>query len=175
MDKVAINNDLLFIVKKKSFRELMILKQLKYNDKLKKRCMMNEFYNDERSLSPCETIIMKAIWDKGEDISISELSEILKTKYNKDYKRTTIVTFILNLTAKGFARQYRKGRYAYVHALKSEGDYKQKLLKEQKDFWYHGNVVGVVAALCTPGEITKQEIQMIREILDDLDDSDESN
>ncbi len=140
-----------------------------------KRCVMNEFYDEERSLSPCETIIMKAIWDKGEDISISELSEVLRTKYNKDYKRTTIVTFILNLTAKGFARQYRKGRYAYVHALKSEEKYKQKILKEQKDFWYHGDASQIVAVLCTPGEVTKREIQTIREILDGLDDFDESN
>ncbi len=81
---------------------------------VEKRCVMNEFYDEERSLSPCETIIMKAVWDKGEDISISELSEVLRTKYNKDYKRTTIVTFILNLTAKGFARQYRKGRIVMV-------------------------------------------------------------
>ncbi len=84
---------------------------------------------------------MKAIWDKGEDISIPELTEVLKTKYHKDYKRTTIVTFILNLSVKGFARQYRVGRYAYVHALKSEEEYKQKLLNDYMDFWYQGDAV----------------------------------
>ena len=88
---------------------------------------MEAIYDEDRPLSTCEAIIMKAIWDKGEDISISELAEILRTRYGKDYKRTTIVTFILNLTAKGFARQYRAGRYAYVHAMKSEEEYKQKI------------------------------------------------
>ena len=101
---------------------------------------MEAIYDEDRPLSTCEAIIMKAIWDKGEDISISELAEILRTRYGKDYKRTTIVTFILNLTAKGFARQYRAGRYAYVHAMKSEEEYKQKLLEEQIDFWYKGDV-----------------------------------
>ena len=33
------------------------------------------------------------------------------------------------------------GRYAYVHALKSEEEYKQKLLKEQMDVWYQGDSV----------------------------------
>jgi Predicted transcriptional regulator len=112
---------------------------------------------------------MKAIWDKGEDISITELAETLRTKYNKDYKRTTIVTFILNLSAKGFARQYRVGRYAYVHALKSEEEYKRKLLKDQTDFWYHGDAAKVVAALCSTANITQKEIETIRGILDDLD------
>lgn len=131
---------------------------------------MDEIYTKDRPLSTCETIIMKAIWDKGEDISISELTEILKTKYNKDYKRTTIVTFILNLSAKGFARQYRKGRYAYVHALKSEEEYKERLLQEHLDFWYQGDATKVVAALCNTGKMTPEAVQRIRGMLDDLDD-----
>lgn len=128
------------------------------------------FQEEERSLSACESLVMKAIWDKGEDISIPELAEVLRTKYNKDYKRTTIVTFVLNLSAKGFARQYRVGRYAYVHALKSEEEYKQKLLKEQMDFWYQGDAVKVVAALCEAKKMSQTELQKIRWILDDLDD-----
>ena len=131
---------------------------------------MEAIYDEDRPLSTCEAIIMKAIWDKGEDISISELAEILRTRYGKDYKRTTIVTFILNLTAKGFARQYRAGRYAYVHAMKSEEEYKQKLLEEQIDFWYNGDVAKMVTALCSTEKVGRKEIDVIRGILDDLDD-----
>ena len=131
---------------------------------------MEAIYDEDRPLSTCEAIIMKAIWDKGEDISISELAEILRTRYGKDYKRTTIVTFILNLTAKGFARQYRAGRYAYVHAMKSEEEYKQKLLEEQIDFWYKGDVAKMVTALCSTEKVGRKEIDEIRGILDDLHD-----
>ncbi len=131
---------------------------------------MEEIYDEDRPLSTCEAIIMKAIWDKGEDISIPELSETLRTRYGKDYKRTTIVTFILNLTAKGFARQYRVGRYAYVHATKSEEEYMQKLLREQMDFWFHGDAAKMVTALCSCEKISKEEIRAIRRILDDLGD-----
>ena len=92
---------------------------------------MEPVYKEDCSLSTCETIIMKAIWDKGEDISITELAETLRTKYNKDYKR--------------------------------------KLLKDQTDFWYHGDAAKVVAALCSTANITQKEIETIRGILDDLD------
>lgn len=139
-------------------------------EKIREVYKMEEIYAEDRPLSTCEAIIMKAIWDKGEDISILELAETLRTKYNKDYKRTTIVTFVLNLSAKGFARQYRKGRYAYVHALKSEEEYKEKLLKEQLDFWYQGDAAKVVAALCGTGKMTPEAVQKIRGLLDDLDD-----
>ncbi len=112
---------------------------------------------------------MKAIWDKGEDISISELAETLKTKYNKDYNRTSIATFILNLSAKGYAVQYRKGRYAYVHALKSEKDHKEKLLQEHIDFWYQGDATKIVAALRDTGKMTPKAVQQVRGLLNDLD------
>lgn len=131
--------------------------------------MDNQYVEEERDLSACESIIMKAIWDKGEDISISELSEILKVKYHKEYKRTTIVTFILNLSAKGFARQYRRGRYAYVHALKSEDEYKKRLLNKYLDFWYQGDAAEVVATLYDSGKMTEEVVQKIRGALSDLD------
>lgn len=134
---------------------------------------MKEYYEEERNLSVCESIIMKAIWDKGEDISILELTEMLKTKYHKDYKRTTIATFILNLTAKGFARQYRAGRYAYVHALKSEEEYKQKLLIDLVDFWYQGDTVKVIEALVNSKEISSETIQKMKMLLDGFDRMDE--
>lgn len=131
---------------------------------------MEEFIKDEeRNLSACESIIMKAIWDKGEDISIPELIEVLRTKYHKDYKRTTVVTFILNLSAKGFARQYRIGRYAYVHALKSEEEYKQKLLTDHMDFWYQGDAAKVMAALVNSKEMSSETVQKMRGMLDGLD------
>lgn len=135
---------------------------------------MEEFAKEEeRNLSACESIIMKAIWDKGEDISISELIEVLKKKYHKDYKRTTVVTFPLNLTAKGFARQYRIGRYAYVHALKSEEEYKQKLLSDYTDFWYQGDAEKVMAAHVNSREMSLEMIQKMRGMIDGLDRLDE--
>ena len=126
--------------------------------------MESQYREEEKDLSACETLIMKAIWDKGEDISIQELLETLKVKYGKDYKRTTLVTFILNLAAKGFARHYRNGKYAYVHAIKSEEEYREKLLTEQMDS------SELVSALCKTGTMTKQDIEKIRGLLDELDD-----
>ncbi len=132
---------------------------------------MKEYYEEERDLSASESIIMKAIWGKGEDISMPELIDVLRTKYHKDYKRTTVATFILNLTAKGFARQYRRGRYAYVHALKSEEEYKQKLLNDHVDFWYQGDASKVMAALVNSKEISSETVQRMRRMLDGLDGS----
>ena len=101
-----------------------------------------DFYYDERNLSTSETVIMKAIWNNsGEtDISVPDLINILNTRYGKDYARTTVVTFLLKLSDKGFIRTYRKGKLSYVYVLKSEEDYKEKLMKEEIEFWYDGDI-----------------------------------
>lgn len=125
---------------------------------------------EERNLSGSESIVMKTIWDAGEDISVPDLMTALKVKYAKDYARTTVQTFLLKLAGKGFVRVCRKGKLSYVHALKDEADYKAKLLREEMDFWYRGNPAELVAGLFHAGEMTEEDKEQIRGALDGLDD-----
>ncbi|MBQ7919012.1 MAG: BlaI/MecI/CopY family transcriptional regulator [Lachnospiraceae bacterium] len=132
---------------------------------------MNEkFFEEERNLSASETVIMKAIWDAKEDISIPDLIDKLREEYGKDYARTTVVTFLLKLSDKGFVRTYRKGKLSYAHIMKSEEDYKAKLLSEEADFWFEGQVPKMVSALVSRRELSKQDVAEIRSLLDGLDD-----
>lgn len=131
--------------------------------------MNEQFFEEERNLSASETTIMKAIWDAGQDISIPDLIELLRTDYGKDYARTTVVTFLLKLSDKGFVRTYRKGKLSYAHAMKSEADYRTKLLNEETDYWFEGSVSNLFSALCSSRGLTKDEIGEIRSLLDDMD------
>ncbi len=111
---------------------------------------------EERNLSGSESIVMKTIWDAGEDISVPDLMTALKVKYAKDYARTTVQTFLLKLS--------------YVQALKDGADYKAKLLREEMDFWYRGNPAELVAGLFHAREMTEEDKEQIRRALDGLDD-----
>lgn len=129
--------------------------------------MDNQIFEDAQGLSACETIIMKAIWDEEGDISIQDLIEVLRTKWGKDYARTTVVTFLLKLSAKGYVQTYRKGKHSYAHAVKSEEEYKTRLAAEDRDFWFGGKLSGLISALCRERKLTKSEADEIRQILDD--------
>lgn len=131
---------------------------------------MNEkFFEEERNLSVSETVIMKAIWDAKDDISIPDLIDKLREEYGKDYARTTVVTFLLKLSDKGFVRTYRKGKLSYAHIMKSEDDYKAKLLSEEADFWFGGQVPKMVSALVSKRSLSKEDVEEIKNILDGLD------
>ncbi|MCD8149379.1 MAG: BlaI/MecI/CopY family transcriptional regulator [Clostridiales bacterium] len=121
-------------------------------------------------LSACETLIMKLIWDSHGDIAVQDLIVRMRERYEKDYARTTMVTFLKKLSDKGYVSTYRVGRISYAHAEKSEEQYKQQMLSEETDFWFGGKPSRLVSALCSSQKISEDEIRSIRELLDDLDD-----
>lgn len=133
---------------------------------------MSLFYEDdeEKKLTASETIIMKAVWSEKEDISLMRLMEVLEQQFSRKYARTTVETFLLKLAAKGFVNTYRAGRKSYVHPLKSEEEYRNKLIKDEVNFWFHGKAAGMMSALCGSDGITKEDADEIRSILDEFDD-----
>jgi predicted transcriptional regulator len=122
-----------------------------------------------REISGCETLIMKIVWDAKEDIPTPELTKQLRERFQKDYARTTVVTFLQRLADKGFITTYRKGRIAYIHALKDEKSYTEKLVQDTESFWFDGDASKLVAALCHGKKLSPEEIAEIRETLDDMD------
>ena len=80
---------------------------------------------EREPLSACEAMIMKVIWDQKGDISVPELIDLIQERYKRDYKRTTVVTFLTRLNGKGFISSRRAGRISYIHAEKSEENTRQ--------------------------------------------------
>lgn len=107
--------------------------------------MSKEFYS--RELSACEALIMKSIWDYDGDMPLQQLLDTLKDKYQKEYARTTVVTFLSRLTAKGYVQTYRKGRTSFSHAVVDKDEYKSRMIREQSDFWFDGDDEALIAAL----------------------------
>ena len=121
------------------------------------------------TLSNSETYIMKVIWSGNEDISVMDLVDRLRERYDKDYQRSTIATFLIRLASKGFVSTYKKKKFAYVHAEVSEAEYKAYIAQNETDFWFSGRPSEYFAALCSAKELTKDEIERIRGMLDGMD------
>lgn len=125
---------------------------------------------EEWKLSECETLIMKVIWDAEEDICIHDIWETMRVRYDKEYVIQTIRTFLFELSKKGFVTTHRKGRISYAHALKSEKEYREMLLKEEVKFWHKGRPGLMVTALSDVVQFSKEDAEEIRRIIDAMDD-----
>lgn len=131
--------------------------------------MGNEFFEEDKNLSESETLIMKAIWDIGGDVPLGVLIEKLNTDSEKDYARTTIATFLTKLSAKGFVKSYRVGRVSFIRVLKTEEEYRTKIMTEQMNFWFKGSKKNMMAALCDINGENDDTIAQIKGMLDGLD------
>ena len=116
-------------------------------------------------LSTAETLIMKVIWDADRELSVQELMDLLQERYEKDYKRSTVMTFLVRLCDKEFIETQRRGKYAYIHALRSEADYKAGVMEREVNFWYGGKFSEMIAAMQKKQAISKEEAEKICKLL----------
>lgn len=100
---------------------------------------MNTAENNNR-LSACEELVMKIVWDNNGIISAIEIINTINKKYNRDYARTTVFTFIQRMKDKGYVEIHRQGRYSYVKALKDRKEYMLEVLQNTADFWFDGSL-----------------------------------
>ena len=121
-------------------------------------------------LSVCEAPIMKIIWESNPDISVPELVKQLNEQYGKEYARTTVVTFLTRMAGKGYITTQRRGRISYVHAIKSELEYKQQLAQKEIEFWFHGSMAEFAQTLCAAAPLTHEECQKLRRLLDHVEE-----
>lgn len=122
-------------------------------------------------LSVCEAPIMKIIWESNPDISVPELVKQLNEQYGKEYARTTVVTFLTRMAGKGYITTQRRGRISYVHAIKSEQEYKQQLAQKEIEFWFHGSMAEFAQTLCAAAPLTHEECQKLRRLLDHVEEN----
>ena len=116
--------------------------------------MAKEFFG--RELSACEMLIMKAVWSYDGDIPLKELMIQLRDVYHKDYARTTVATFLTRLHNKGYIETYRIGRASFTHPLKTLEEFREKLIREEIDFWFDGKDEDLVSAMCRTKKLTDE-------------------
>ena len=119
-------------------------------------------------LTEAESVVMRCIWKyEKEEIPFLTLIEELKDKYGKDYKRTTVRTFLFDLEAKGYAVVERRGKFSYVKPVVKKDEYKKVKAEEVLDIWFDGSAKKFISALSE--RISEDEGQKLNKLLDELD------
>ena len=119
-------------------------------------------------LTEAESVVMRFICNyEKEEIPFLTLIEELKDKYGKDYKRTTVRTFLFDLEAKGYAVVERRGKFSYVKPVVKKDDYKKVKAEEVLDIWFDGSAKKFISALSE--RISEDEGQKLNKLLDELD------
>lgn len=115
-----------------------------------------------QDMSDAEKNIMKIVWDQDGTITFSELMEILKAQ-SKEWKSTTVRTFLNRLIDKGYLRSAREGQMVRYHVTVSEEQYLSVQAKTFVQTMFDGNVKNLLASLFGQDSLDEETMEDLEE------------
>jgi predicted transcriptional regulator len=106
---------------------------------------------------------------KVKDVRVvgSTYMDSLKEKYDKEYKRTSIRTYLFRLEEKGYLKVEVRKRRAYINVIIDKESYKKEKAGEILEEWFDGSAKELISAIS--GNIKKDDTEELKGILDGFD------
>lgn len=108
---------------------------------------MNGIINESQKISDCEEMIMKVLWDAGEDLDLVQVTEQVRIRYGKVWKLQTVATFMTRLKNKGWINIYKIKRYSHYHPIIEIEAYREEKMLEVVDLFAKFNKEDKIEAL----------------------------
>jgi BlaI family penicillinase repressor len=116
--------------------------------------------NDKR-LPDAELEVMQTIWSLGTQVTAAEVQQ----HADKDWKMTSVLTFLSRLCDKGFLSCTKEGRQNLYTPLVSEEEFSRKTLKGVVSKYFDNSYLGVVSSLVREEKISVDDLRdLIRQI-----------
>ncbi|QAT43411.1 BlaI/MecI/CopY family transcriptional regulator [Aminipila luticellarii] len=120
--------------------------------------------NTRRRLPDSELEIMMIIWEAKEPVTSAYVSEKLKDK--KQWKITSILTFLARLAEKGFITSKREGKNNVYAAVISEQEYLENEGKTFLEKLYGNSLTSFVASLYKVNAINDEDLTELQQFID---------
>lgn len=120
-------------------------------------------YTLAEKISDSELEVMHVLWDAGEPLPVADIRRELQAR--RGWESTTIKTLVQRLVAKGAVAQEKRGIYYYT-PLVTEKEYNDWATERLVRKLYRGNAKNLVAALVRADELTKEDIDELRSMLE---------
>lgn len=114
-------------------------------------------------ISDSELEVMRVLWDAGEPLPVADIRRELQAR--RGWESTTIKTLVQRLVTKGAVAQEKRGIYYYT-PLVTEKEYNDWATERLVRKLYRGNAKNLVAALVRADELTKEDIDELRSMLE---------
>lgn len=115
-----------------------------------------------KRLSDAELEVMQIIWAETPPVTAAAVQQ----KAAKDWKATSVLTFLSRLCEKGFLRCEKEGRQNLYTPLIARQAYLQRESASFVKRLCGGSVKNLVASLSDAGELTSSDIEELRAFLD---------
>lgn len=96
-------------------------------------------------------------------------STLLNERFQRGWTLQTLSTYMLRMAGKGYLTYQRKGRVSVYHPLITKDAYFEQTAVDYSKIWGKGVLKRMAAALIKENELSKNDIQDLKDYLDELD------
>ncbi|MBF4702344.1 BlaI/MecI/CopY family transcriptional regulator [Clostridioides difficile] len=122
-----------------------------------------------KKLPESELLVMMFIWDsEDEEVASTEILKMLGEKY--DWKKSTILTFLRRLTARGFLEVVKKDRFTYYKALIEKEEYLKVETKSFFSFFHRNSFESFISALHDDEEVSENKLKSLEKFIEDWEE-----
>jgi Predicted transcriptional regulator len=118
-----------------------------------------------RRLPDSELEIMMIIWEAKEPVTSAYVSEKLRDK--KEWKITSVLTFLARLAEKGFVTSTREGKINIYSAVIGEQEYLESESKSFLEKLYGNSLTTFVSSLYKSNAISDSDLAELRQYIDE--------
>ena len=115
-------------------------------------------------LSEAQLQIMNVVWDR-EEATVAEVWEALSA--DRQLARNTVQTMMTRLEQKGWLTHRTAGQTFHYAAAVARGATLRRLVRDLVDSAFGGSVEGLVLALLEDRDISQEEAELIRAMIDE--------
>lgn len=116
----------------------------------------------EISITDAELEVMKILWDAPEGLTTGEV----KNRLHNGWERTTVLTLLSRLCEKGAVTAEKQSRsFCYKPAIERQA-YGIGRTRSILNSIYNGSFKNMMAALCSSGDLTEEDLRDLRAFLD---------
>lgn len=115
------------------------------------------------NIGEAELEIMKVLWSAKEPVNTAHINRAVA---ERQWKRTTISTFLTRLADKGAVRCEKRGNQYFYMPILSENDYRRMQTTHLITRLYNGSVKDLAVALFEDTTLTDDDIHELKAIID---------
>ena len=116
------------------------------------------------NISEAELEVMKVIWNEKRPVTSLDICEVFETK---EWKKTTIGTFLTRLVEKGALSAEKQGKLYYYTPLISQKEYRKSQTKNLISSLYNGSVKDFAVSFFKEQKLSDDDIKELKAIFED--------
>jgi len=97
--------------------------------------------DNKPKLTECEEMILSILLNSDDDLTLTEIMEKAKSRFQKEWKMQTVWTLLARMELKGYISSYKVGRYSHYKPEITLHEFRAEKFREMQELLLFSSTV----------------------------------